>query len=615
MEPIPHGSAREAPAPNPSQPSRPAPDIIIKPPSPMKGSSSSSTLSSLCSSKTNNSSLSLSSTASFSTPSEGGAETTDSSSRSSISSYTSSSPSVSGGSKTPVATLAVTSNLSADRRRLARERLRSAMAAVSPGRRGETKSPSAVTASKTPERKVNSKIPEAAEPSPPALSIAERRRSIQDDDDALSSQLGRLSMIAAASGWDIKLRELVMKEAKEGGDPSTSSLITPTPSPRRSMEDPPKSASHSAVDVDARPSSAEEPGKLAQQRRRSTIQSYQHLSRFSASAPNVMRTRSVVIQDPSVIASKQKVVEGLGVSSETLVDEETDGPEPTGARTDTVREVRSRRRTSEYSTIVGAYDERLREIVMEAAGGLQTRLRGRKSVGEGDSPNVDENAGRPPLRRANTAVDLTRRRTLSVTTANAMRRSAQHDDRDDYEPSTRVRTAPSTPARKAQSARRQTFHEKRSAAPHRGDDSAALPRLDASPFSSDSDGNAVNPSAFAAGRHRLVGTPPVMSPSLSYVHTLQDIPASPISPVAGMAELPLPSLPTSDCVSAGGDAATIGVPPDPSPAVFDKPVVTTPLVSGRTEKSRASAAPEHSNNASSRATSPAVAATSYIDYL
>ncbi|KAJ3153996.1 hypothetical protein HDU89_008863 [Geranomyces variabilis] len=611
MEPIPHGSARQPPAPDSSLPARPAPDIIIKPPSPMKGSSSSSTLSSLCSSKTNNSSLSLSSTASFSTPSEGGADTTDSSSRSSISSYTSSSTGLSGGLKTPAATLAVTSNLSADRRRLARERLRSAMAAVSPGRRGDAKSSSAAAASKTPERKSNEKIPEAAEPSPPAVSIAERRRSIQDDDDALSSQLGRLSMIAAASGWDIKLRELVMKEAKEGGDPATSSLITPTPSPRRSMEDPQsaRSAPESAADVEARPASAEEPGKLAQQRRRSTIQSYQHLSRFSASAPNVMRARSVVIQDPGVIALKKESIEGLNVSSATLVDDENNGPEPADARTDNVREVRSRRRASEYSTIVGAYDERLREIVMEAAGGLQTRLRGRKSVGGEDSPNADENAGRPPLRRANTAVDLTRRRTLSVTTANAMRRSAQpDDDRDDYGPSARVRTAPSTPVRKAQSARRQTLHEKRSAAPHRGDDSAVPPRLDASPFSSDSDGNAASPNAFASRLHRLVGTSPVMSPSLSYVHTLQDIPASPVSPVAEMAELPL-----SSGAAIASDAALpskIGMPPDPPPAIFDKPVVTTPLVSGKAEGSRASPQPEPSTNASSRA-----APTSYIDYL
>ncbi|KAJ3160891.1 hypothetical protein HDU86_008253 [Geranomyces michiganensis] len=547
MEPLAHGSAPKPQAPHNCQST---PGIVVKPPSPIKGSSSSSTLSSLYSSNTNASSASLSSTASFSTPSEG-ADTTGSSSRSSISSYTSSSPSLTGGSKTPVASLAVT-NLSADRRRLARERLRSAMAAVSPGRRGgDSKILGAAAASKTPERQLSSKISEAAEASPSAVSaIAERRRSIQDgDDDALSSQLGRLSMIAAASGWDIKLRELVMKEAKEakeGGDPSTSSmLLTPTPSPRRSMEDP-RSAESSAdvvVDTEVRPASAEEPGKLAQQRRRSTVQSYQHLSRFSASAPNIMRTRSVTISDPNMMVLSKEPVESLGVSSETLVDDENEGLD-VDVCSEKVRDMRSRRRTTEYSTIVGAYDERLREIVMEAAGGLQTRMRGRKSVGEEDPLNADDRnedpTQGPSLRRANTAVDLTRRRTLSSATANSVRRpAAQYDDRDDFVPSpNRVRTAPSPTVRKAQSARRQTFHERCLAQPS-ANDNVFPPRMDASTFSSESNANAIDTNIFAPGRSRLFDTPPVMTPSLSYVHTLQDIPASPISPVAGTAELPL----------------------------------------------------------------------------
>ncbi|KAI8906541.1 hypothetical protein DFJ77DRAFT_477052 [Powellomyces hirtus] len=561
----------------------------------LTSSSSSSTLSSLCSTTSNTSSASLSSVTST-TPSGDNASAL-SSSRSSISSYTSScSTTTTSGTNTHAGSPAPPiseATLSAERRRQARERLRSAMAAVSPGRRSEVKLPT----SSAPDTPQKVSTPSSAEK--PKI-IQQDLPPEEEDAQQKSSQLGRLTLIAAASGWDIKLRELVMKEAKQGGDPSSSSgasaSTTSLISPRRSLDRtrttsgallPQTGASapdltNPSAEVTAPtglPGLADD-GRRLSLRRRSTQHNHPHLSRFSASAPNVLRTRSVTLSAPPTPQAPQNETDGFGQSSDTLVDDEhgskdretSDSQSSLKDKLDQDRHLRSRRRASEYSTIVGAYDERLREIVMEAAGGLETRLRSRSSlVDDGISPAAEQS---PTLRRPQSYSNPRRRRTLSVSTVNPMARS-DADDHDSFTPSMRIRTAPSTPIRKTQTTRRQTMQGPQTFSPHQhrvamteSPTAASPPQLTPHLKSTD-DHNARKRwgsllSKTNQDSWEMVETPSAMdiaeATPAGFVQTLHSIPASPISPI-GDRSLPLP-LPSA--VSTTPEAGSLNSPPPSS---------------------------------------------------
>ncbi|RKO86332.1 hypothetical protein BDK51DRAFT_47060 [Blyttiomyces helicus] len=217
-----------------------------------------------------------------------------------------------------------------ERRRAARARLSSALSTSKPWRPPGAAQRDEKGREKGTEKPVSAgeaAVPPAAEPevAPPVEKVDEAPTTatvLPDSKSRKTNQLGRLTMITAASGWDIKLRELVMKEAKLSPEPvprkiharrSMSALslqISPTPRPISTLfspvEEEPSSSPSSFVPPSpcASPESTDEPPETP-------------LSSFPSSIPRPIRNPHA--------------------------------------------------RASEFGAIVQGYDERLREIVMEAA--------------------------------------------------------------------------------------------------------------------------------------------------------------------------------------------------------------------------------------------------------
>ncbi|KAJ3032664.1 hypothetical protein HDV00_007279 [Rhizophlyctis rosea] len=171
-----------------------------------------------------------------------------------------------------------------------------------------------------------------------------------------TTQLGRLNMIAAASGWDIKLRELVMREAKTGELPPPPGMST-SASISSAASTPAASASSSSSSTPA-PSSKSIPP--------STSTAHQK--------PRLTHRRSTPLL--SLTSSHQNPTQ-LIRSSMLLSPQVEDMPTPDYFDPVAKERMGARRRSrtlwggrrGEVGVIVGGYDERLREIVLEVSRG------------------------------------------------------------------------------------------------------------------------------------------------------------------------------------------------------------------------------------------------------
>lgn len=320
---------------------------------------------------------------------------------------------------------------SAERRRAARERLSQALAAVKPRRLRDserTKSTNEIVAEK--------------ENAGEEAKAEESSTSGEIEDETIknrTSQLGRLSLIAAASGWDTKLRELVMKEANQTEPlPAPSPSSTPPMSPRLLAERRRTVTGLSGSWPKLNKDTKNENEDLTESEglgRRSV--SYSPYSALSGSWPkglnrggdedggtkrNFTSPRSSMLLSPR--CAFEEPMGGVGASTDTLVDGSA-----TSLLSPSSDAYNLYRRATEYSTIATAYDERLREIVLEAAKpgfiGLTTRSRRDTVVGSKDSleewrdwkPDASgilspaiENSRRYSMRGENIA----RRRTVSL---------------------------------------------------------------------------------------------------------------------------------------------------------------------------------------------------------
>ncbi|KAI8818119.1 uncharacterized protein EV422DRAFT_538800 [Fimicolochytrium jonesii] len=471
-------------------------------------------------------------------------------------------------SPSPLAGLMPGTNLSAERRKAARERLRSAMAAVStvsmkekerqlqqqqqqqgdrgssrdwigglsPGR-GHSKRPSTdSTASQRESTGGRSDTPQIGPPSPnistPASTPTPAPNLEEMDAKNKTSQLGTLSVIAAASGWDIRLRELVMREAKHGeaSEPpspiplrgklstrvrsfTTSAPTTPTnPTPS-------KSADGSTDDLTANPlrrrssvvsrysalsgswvsmgrnnseySRTRSKDESSFQRRNSHSHSPLHGRSPSRSAPDV-----TVSANPRTGEDGDTTQQGNQIPAE---DQDLEDSTFTHEEGDIQRSRHIRRRTTEYTTIANAFDERLREIVLEAAGGLEkTRqaARSRNSISSSASQSHDT----PLTHRRPLSLNIQRPRTRSM--------SGSHlDDRD--ERSIRVRTAPTTPLTRLSNSAQDVLRRRNDVIPYR-----------MSPGVADGDG----------GRDYMEGGEAGKARKGRFQAALQYVPASPVTP-------------------------------------------------------------------------------------
>ncbi|KAJ3009687.1 hypothetical protein HKX48_007800 [Thoreauomyces humboldtii] len=395
-------------------------------------------------------------------------------------------------------------------------------------------------------------------------------------------------MIAAASGWDIKLRELVMKEAKQA-EPSSSNT-TPLVSPRPSLDRPRSSSVVRPVSRSDEADVVEAPQitPVSSPRRRATL-----VSRFSASAPTLNRRGSKIPQPtPST-----NIPETDGTPATPGGNGLLDRRPPAGPAAQVARGERLQRRASDYSTIIGAYDERLREIVLEAAGGLETRLRNRNTVATdngaestGDvSSSESSSSARDSFRRSlPPAADMRRRRTMSFSNMNPMARS-DAEERDHFTPTPRTRTAPTTPSRKSTILRRQTFQHSQTTADRPLQSAALEAKTDsgsADPLPSmikvdplpDSRQTRRWATLLEPNKGDLSTGVPVPStarnitivPSTGYITTLLSTPASPTSAPSNSHRLPIPPKQPDQ---AAGDRLS-----PPSPATPPRPQETTPAV-------------------------------------
>ncbi|KAI9095557.1 hypothetical protein DFS34DRAFT_595099 [Phlyctochytrium arcticum] len=276
----------------------------------------------------------------------------------------------------------------ADRREVARAKLRDAMAAIqSPSRR----------ANRVVHGKKRAELGVEINNQEPGLVPIEMDGNVQvvlsPTEGQKKSQLGRLSVIASASGWDIKLRELVLKEASS--EPGDNSALARPITPRRTMRDAPspllipssQQASSTPLQSPNSANSGENTPQGTRYSRSSTLISPQaalwdlpteRYDRDSEGSPVVARRALRTSRSNSILSSLQRVctepeaLPSLGeVKDENRKASTTSGEKvelPTAAETYTPNSPqRMRRRFSEYSTIANAFDERLREIVMEVA--------------------------------------------------------------------------------------------------------------------------------------------------------------------------------------------------------------------------------------------------------
>ncbi|KNC99756.1 uncharacterized protein SPPG_05134 [Spizellomyces punctatus DAOM BR117] len=361
------------------------------------------------------------------------------------------------GRSTPLSPLSVPgTSFSAERRRAARERLREALASV---RRPAQKEGEAGT---------------------------DMSRETGEDEDVedetlrkRTSQLGRLSMIAAASGWDIKLRELVMKEANSSNSEEASEIKSPL---RHQAE---KRRSHSTSIGTHRRQNLEQEGDERPAARRSMSFSRSSML-FSPQCAYAEPDMEDVVNDDINSSQDTIAAEPDHDESKAIEDGENNGSIYNYVLDNSHKLYR---RASEYSTIVTAYDERLREIVMEAAKpSLGDRTRRRKSIRSGGNPHLEhvddwrdwkgndgsvfpdqscalsarETVGKQLSRWPN-AMDLRRnssplagrerRRTVSMGVGVGSRWSMPLADPG----KDKMRTAPSTPVLKAPPGRRRAF--------------------------------------------------------------------------------------------------------------------------------------------------------------
>ncbi|TPX65033.1 hypothetical protein SpCBS45565_g05436 [Spizellomyces sp. 'palustris'] len=263
------------------------------------------------------------------------------------------------GRSTPLSPLSVPgTSFSAERRRAARERLREALAAV-----------------RRPAQKEGE----------PRADMSRRTGENEDiEDETLrkrTSQLGRLSMIAAASGWDIKLRELVMKEANS----SNSGDMSEIKSPVRHLAE--KRRSYSTSIGTQRRQNLEQDGDEKPAARRSMSFSRSSML-FSPQLGAYAEPDTDDVLNDDVNSSQDTIAaEPDHDASKEIEDGENNGPTYNYVLDNSHKLYR---RASEYSTIVTAYDERLREIVMEAANSsLGDRTRRRKSIRGGGNPHLE----------------------------------------------------------------------------------------------------------------------------------------------------------------------------------------------------------------------------------
>ncbi|KAJ3056922.1 hypothetical protein HK097_002713 [Rhizophlyctis rosea] len=154
-----------------------------------------------------------------------------------------------------------------------------------------------------------------------------------------TSQMGRLNLITAASGWDIKLRELVMREAKEGDLLSPSTPTSPSTTSQSST---------SPTSANQNPTSA---AAALHARRLSSRRSTPLLSIPSQHTTLSLNARSSILLSP----------QPLDLPTPSYFDPAA------AAHHNRPRSQTLYRRASQFNTIVRGYDERLREIVMEAA--------------------------------------------------------------------------------------------------------------------------------------------------------------------------------------------------------------------------------------------------------
>ncbi|KAJ3281127.1 hypothetical protein HK104_000190 [Borealophlyctis nickersoniae] len=218
-------------------------------------------------------------------------------------------------------------SLTADRRKAARARLRGALAATKPWK--PTEDVGVVVANKGPagqqgvggaffgrahgglrdDEKERSKT-EGGGGGDTDEGGEQKAELDEETVEMRTRQLGRLNMITAASGWDIKLRELVMKEANLG-DPQSEIK------PRRNLHN--------------RRSS---PALVAPHTRKSIFSAH-----GQPAHPSAIRSNMLLSPQPQDMPVPSYFDESATVH----------------------------RRANQFNSIVKGYDERLREIVMEAA--------------------------------------------------------------------------------------------------------------------------------------------------------------------------------------------------------------------------------------------------------
>ncbi|KAJ3121064.1 hypothetical protein HK098_004033 [Nowakowskiella sp. JEL0407] len=168
-----------------------------------------------------------------------------------------------------------------------------------------------------------------------------------------SEQLAVLGLISIASGWDIKLRELVLREARIG-DPEHIPLSTPL------------------LKSFTFPTKPEPPQKSHEKSNGLT------LPPVIPNAPIIARAQSTLLEKPqefvrrSSVFSKQNLPTHLTVPSPSDIAPSADSDTlseaeyaQTQAKFLSINSQYKRRNTT-VETIVSGYDERLREIVMEA---------------------------------------------------------------------------------------------------------------------------------------------------------------------------------------------------------------------------------------------------------
>ncbi|KAJ1555365.1 hypothetical protein HK096_002796 [Nowakowskiella sp. JEL0078] len=309
----------------------------------------------------------------------------------------------------PVLTTRAFETLSIERRMQARAKLHAVISSQKPWRPplGQLASAASAVAN------ANASKPDEDEDNTADVpSIEVKTKPIVADEATIkkrTKQIGTLALITAASGWDIKLRELVMREAKIG-DPERIAVrhvvaIEEIPST------PVKTAPY-GVDVNA-PIIARASANNIAESDSLTVPGLSYVRRSSVfsstpNAPGMARTPSIPTSDaepmfppvrrssvfstsanaPNPVLRERKSASNL--SSSLSVTGDFPSAAPAAEYDDNEMDLSQQqlsvylqqRRKTEFATIVSGYDERLREIVLEAEKTQQnhTRQRGRYNV-------------------------------------------------------------------------------------------------------------------------------------------------------------------------------------------------------------------------------------------